>query len=92
MTVAWDVAATNEVKLQKIITQKWIAMNGQHGSEGWIEWRRTGYPDFFVPSFTSTQGVGRWPVRLLYPTDELTRNANFPGTKEVYERVWWDIN
>ena len=43
VTVAWDAAAGNEVKLQKIITQKWIA-NFPEGQEAWSEYRRTGYP------------------------------------------------
>jgi hypothetical protein len=43
ITVAWDDAATNEVKLERIMTQKWIA--AQHNSiEAWVDHRRTGYP------------------------------------------------
>jgi len=43
ITVAWDAAATDEVKLEKIMTQKWIA--AQHNSiEAWVDHRRTGYP------------------------------------------------
>ena len=34
VTIAWDGAVTNEVKLQKIITQKWIA-NFPEGQEAW---------------------------------------------------------
>ena len=43
VTVAWDEAADNELKLEKIMTQKWIA--AQHNSiEAWVDHRRTGYP------------------------------------------------
>ena len=39
----WDEAADNEIKLEKIMTQKWIA--AQHNSiEAWVDHRRTGYP------------------------------------------------
>jgi hypothetical protein len=90
--VAFPATGTPEDQLKAIITQKWAALNGQEGTEGWTEWRRTGYPDFFTPSVTSTIGPGRWPLRLLYPTDELTRNANFPGQKDIWTPVWWDVH
>lgn len=46
VTVKWDNAATNEQKLEKIITQKWIAMFPE-GTEAWSEFRRTGYPKLY---------------------------------------------
>ena len=39
----WDAAADAELKLERIITQKWIAMYPE-GCEAWAEQRRTGYP------------------------------------------------
>ena len=46
ITIAWDDSATDEVKLERLITQKWIALFPD-GQEGWNEIRRTGYPKVF---------------------------------------------
>lgn len=81
-----------EMNLKAIITQKWISMCGTNSDEAWIEWRRTGYPDFFTESTNSIIGGGRFPQRFFYPTSELQRNINFPGQKLIYEKVWWDVN
>ena len=40
------ITSSNKVKLQKIITQKWIA-GFPEGQEAWSEYRRTGYPKLF---------------------------------------------
>jgi hypothetical protein len=81
-----------QAQIRAIIIQKWLAMTGNQSFEAWTEWRRTGYPDFFTQSAASTLGAGRMPERLLYPSSEVTRNANFPGISLVYQNVWWDVN
>lgn len=43
VTVKWDDAADNELKLEKIMTQKWIAAY-MNTIEIWVDHRRTGYP------------------------------------------------
>ncbi len=78
-------------RVRHIITQKWFSMTGTQGFEAWTEWRRTGYPDFFVISANSIIG-NVFPQSFLYPNTELTRNANFPGQKTVTTKVWWDVN
>lgn len=85
-------AGTPEQNIRAIITQKWIAMCGNQCDEAWIEWRRTGYPDFFSESVNSIIGAGHYPERFFYPTSEVTRNNHFPGQKLIYEKVWWDVN
>lgn len=85
----WPSGTTAQIKA--IITQKWLAMTGNQGFEAWTEWRRTGYPDFFTVSKATTLGNDRMPLRLLYPSSEVTRNVNFPGIKQIYEPVWWDV-
>ena len=77
-------------KVRHIVTQKWFSMCGNEGFEGWTEWRRTGYPDFFVHSVTAL--IPGFPRRFLYPDVEITRNLNFPGTKFISDRVYWDIH
>jgi hypothetical protein len=86
----WPAGEENQIKA--IITQKWLAMTGNQGFEAWTEWRRTNYPDFLVTSAASTLGAGRMPERLLYPSSEVTRNANFPGIALIYTKVWWDVD
>ena len=41
ITIAWNDEADLETNLERIITQKWIAMYPD-GCEGWAEFRRTG--------------------------------------------------
>ena len=82
-------AAGLPAQLQAIITQKYYAMCGSQGFEAWTEWRRTGYPTFFVPSAASS---GRpFPLRFLYPQSELTGNLSYPGTVPETTPVWWDV-
>lgn len=90
--IAFPASGTLEQKIESIITQKWIAMCGNEGDEGWIEWRRTGYPSFFTISVNSIIGAGRLPQRFFYPSSEVTRNANFPGQPLIDQKVWWDVN
>lgn len=87
----YPAGGTQQQKIRHIITQKWFSMTGTQGFEAWTEWRRTGYPDFLVISANSIIG-NNFPQSFLYPDDELTRNANFPGQKTVTTKVWWDAN
>jgi hypothetical protein len=69
--------ATSANKIEAIITQKWIALNGTSSIELWIEKTRTGFPAGLpMPA----EGGGTRPVRLLYPGSEISRNAlNVPA-------------
>lgn len=89
--IAYPAGGSVEDQIKAIITQKWVAMNGTQGDEAWIEWRRTGYPDFFTESTNSLIGSG-FPVRLFYPSTEVTQNGSFPGQKQITDRVWWDVD
>lgn len=90
--VAYPENGSVAKKLESIITQKYFSMCGFQGFEAWTEWRRTGYPTFFVVSAESVIGGGRMPMRMLYPDSEATSNDNFPGNKFIYDRVWWDVD
>src|SRR5690606_39455113 len=71
--VSWDASPN---KIEAIITQKWVALNGTSSIELWIELTRTGYPDN-LPIPEESGGVR--PVSLLYPLSEIGRNsANVP--------------
>lgn len=96
----WDDSATNEVKLEKIITQKWIAIYPE-GCEAWAEQRRTGYPRLFPVKKNNSGGKIDTKImirRLNFPTDiikgaadqyaKLTEYLGGPDTGGT--RLWWD--
>ena len=77
VTIAWNSSDSNDKKLEKIITQKWIA-NYPLGLEGWCDFRRTGYPYIFPPhNNMSTWGCTneRGQRRLRFSEDEYSRNG-----------------
>ncbi len=82
-------------KIEQIITQKWLA-NIINGYEGWIEYRRTGFPA--LKTISASLNNDLIPVRMPYPTDEAALNAaNFSAAaaatdgNSVNTRVWWDV-
>ncbi|MFN8299814.1 MAG: SusD/RagB family nutrient-binding outer membrane lipoprotein [Chitinophagales bacterium] len=91
-SIAYPASGSTADKLKAILTQKWVAMTGNQNFEAWTEFRRTGYPSFLQPSVTSVLGGGAFPARIVYPSDEVTSNTNFPGVKTVTVKVWWDAN
>ena len=73
--VAWDESDSDETKLEKIITQKWISIF-PNGHEAWVDYRRTGYHRLF-PSVQPWSGVPSFPVELQLrriPHDETDEN------------------
>lgn len=86
---------SNEEKLERIITQKWIAVF-PNGNEGWAEVRRTDYPRYIaVPLMNRSNGEvqdGKLIKRIDYPNSEV-RNPNKPSLGEVNQgtKVWWDV-
>jgi hypothetical protein len=75
--VKWDEGAAFETKLEKIITQKWIAVFPE-GTEGWSEFRRTGYPKqyFIMSPQNPVLPLGTYIKRLTYPTSVVTSSQN----------------
>lgn len=89
-TAAYD----NTIALEQIITQKWIA-NTINGYEGWIEYRRTGYPA--LQPVAASLNNGLIPVRLPYPAEEATLNttnyttaAQTTNANSINFPVWWN--
>lgn len=99
ITPKWDEADTNERKLERIITQKWIACYPE-GVEAWSEQRRTGYPKLFKVYENNSNGtidtdvmIRRIPFPAALQSDnpdqynkllELLGGPNNGGT-----RLWW---
>ncbi|PSR14907.1 MAG: SusD/RagB family nutrient-binding outer membrane lipoprotein [Bacteroidetes bacterium] len=86
--------ATGANKLEQIITQKWLA-NIVNGYEGWIEYRRTGFPA--LKTIAASLNNNLIPVRMPYPTEEAALNpANYNAAatatngNSINSRVWWD--
>jgi hypothetical protein len=87
---AWDPGQA----LEKIRTEKWLALFGQ-GLEAKFEWNRTNTP-VLVPAIAG-QNDGKIPVRSYYPSDEAGRNPTNleaaiqrQGPDDLNTRVWWD--
>lgn len=99
-TVAWNAGDNNEMKLEKIITQKWIAMFPE-GQEAWSEFRRTGYPKIFPVVSNQSGGVIDTDIqirRIPFVDSELSTNAAgvadaislLNGPDNGATRLWWD--
>lgn len=77
ITIAWENEAAPERNLERIITQKWIAIFPL-GVEAWSEYRRTGYPKLLdAPEDLSggTVDLNHHARRLTYPVEEYQMNA-----------------
>ncbi|NIG57223.1 SusD/RagB family nutrient-binding outer membrane lipoprotein [Chitinophaga sp. Cy-1792] len=101
ITIKWNDHALYEEKLERIITQKWIAMFPE-GQEAWSEFRRTGYPKLFpvvVNNSGGTINTNKFIRRLPMPSTELTTNpkavaravATLKGPDEGGTPLWWDL-
>lgn len=82
--------------LEQIATQKWLHNIG-NGYEGWIAYRRTGFPH--LKPVTASLNNGLIPVRMPYPTSEATLNTRHyeqaaltTNGNSVNTPVWWDVN
>ena len=101
--VAWNEGDDNETKLEKIITQKYIALFPL-STEAWTELRRTGYPTLF-PVLNTDDGDGSIMqgdmIRRIpwVPTDsetkEIVNKSGIPalgGPDLQATRLWWDVD
>jgi hypothetical protein len=86
-TVGWDVTAN---KLEAIIVQKWIAVNGIDAIQSWFDYNRTGFPSDIPLPLNYTATADR-PVRLMYPASELASNSeNVPAQPNAFtDKIFW---
>jgi hypothetical protein len=102
VTIAWNEGDAFETKLEKIITQKWIA-NFSISPEGWAEYRRTGYPKLFPIVKNNSNGLVSTELqirRMPYPSTEYEDNADavaegvklLNGADNGGTKLWWDKN
>lgn len=96
--VKWNESDTDEVKLEKIITQRWIAIFPS-SAEAWTTFRRTGYPRLFPPTLNQWPGVDSEIQLRRIPYVENPNNsadlAQLPSLMDGQpntgaSRLWWD--
>jgi hypothetical protein len=98
----WADAKTDEERLEKIITQKWIS-GFPEGMNAWAEWRRTGYPKLFPILQNDSQGdipTALGVRRLTYTLSEQRNNPTgyqqavqlLGGADSGATRIFWDID
>jgi len=102
VTVQWDESASFEEKLEKIITQKWIACYPE-GTEAWSEFRRTGYPKMYpvMISYSADLPLGTFIKRLTYPQSVYSSSGSavneavsafLGGNDSPATPIWWDVD
>ena len=83
LPVKWDEGATDEEKLQRIITQKYFALFPL-SIEAWAEQRRTGYPILFKgrvnESERTNDAAGLGPGGMAVNTTEGVRRVIYSST------------
>ena len=97
----WDDTASEEGKLQQIITQKYLALY-PNGVEAWTEYRRTGFPylaDLFddnLPNKIGADAKARTPERFSFSTKEYDGNPNMSSISTLLNgpdkggtKLWW---
>ena len=101
--VKWNDGDDQETKLEKIITQKYIA-GFPNSFEAWVDLRRTGYPKLF-PVLNPDDGDGSLQPgdiirRCVFPnTDDAsikdiqaTGLSALGGPDQQATRLWWDTD
>lgn len=96
ITPKWE-EGDKETKLERIITQKWLALYPD-GCEAWAEQRRTGYPKLFKVAVNLSDGDIDTDImirRVTFPTDldgATTGSLNqlLGGPDNGGTRLWWD--
>ncbi len=105
VTIAWNGADSKELKLEKIITQKYLN-TFTNTLEAWVDFRRTGYPK--IPHVAKNDSgpdwgiipADQWIKRMPFVNGERTGNTASvadavtkmgAGAKDdIATRLWWD--
>lgn len=98
ITIRWNASDNFERNLERIITQKWIAIYPD-GQEAWSEFRRTGYPKLF-PVLNNKSGglIPNFIRRLPFSFQEYSSNQAqveiaiqlLGGPDNGGTKLWWD--
>ena len=100
----YNAAAGTEQKLEVIMYEKYVASYG-YGVDIYTDFRRTGHPFIRVsaaaataspnmgllPDDGGTISSGFFPLRFMYPTNDLTLNPNSPrAQRSATDPIFWD--
>ena len=102
ITIQWNDGDDFERSLERIITQKWIAMYPD-GQEAWSEFRRTGYPKLFPVTVNNSGGTistEDFIKRVNFVSAEYETNpdgvatgvACLNGPDNGGTSLWWDVD
>lgn len=102
VSVKWDDTASAEAKLERIITQKWLAMYPD-GQEAWSEYRRTGFPRLYPVLVNNSSGTidsNKGVKRINMPGPEYRTNKAevlkavqcLGGPDNGGTSLWWDVD
>jgi hypothetical protein len=102
ITIAWNAADPFLANLERIITQKWIALYPD-GPEAWAEFRRTGFPKLLPVVTNNSNGTINsvtQVTRIPYPQSEYNNNmtgvqsgiGHLLGPDGGGTPLWWDKN
>jgi hypothetical protein len=101
ITIKWNNSDNNDRKLERIVTQKYLALFPD-GEEAWAEYRRSGYPILYpivvnrsAGLIPTSPGVRRVPI----PIPEFNTNkgaadaaaASLGGPNTGATRLFWDL-
>jgi hypothetical protein len=88
--VNYDLASN---KINLILMQKWVSLNGIAPVEIWTDYRRSGIPNFLTFSQDPNKANATPPVRLLYPQREISVNNDnvvAVGTIDAFtSKIFW---
>ena len=90
-TVNYDNASN---KINLILAQKWVALNGVAPVEIWTDYRRSGLPGVTIHFSEDANKLSETPpVRLLYPQREISVNNDnvvAVGTIDAFKsKIFW---
>ncbi|SHF39218.1 RagB/SusD family nutrient uptake outer membrane protein [Pedobacter caeni] len=100
ITIKWNAGSSFNVNLERIITQKWIALYPD-GQEAWSEFRRTGFPKIFPVVNNLSNGLissDKQIRRSPFPQNEYLNNSAavsqgislLGGPDHGGTPLWWD--
>lgn len=97
--VKWNDSDSKELKLEKIMTQRWIAVFPL-SAEAWAGFRRTGYPRLFPVKYNQLEGVDtELQIRRMNFTESDNNSTEMAqilelmgGSQTCGDHVFWDIN
>ncbi len=85
----YDAAASNDAKMNVVMKEAWLAMQGQ-GLEAYNAYRRTCKPEGMQLSLEANPG--NFPRSLWYPASFVNRNENVSQKPNLDAKVFWDAN